>query len=148
VLGVHLLGRFSEGRQRSHCSTTIRQRISALTGNLAKSRACSRASASETRLALPKPMSGRRPCATMRNVQRLAPEASNMARFYSMAIERDLFGRVLLVRQWGRIGTYGSRRHDEHSTAAAAWAALSAIEKAKMRGYRATSSPADRTPST
>jgi WGR domain len=28
-------------------------------------------------------------------------------RFYSLMIERDLFGRVMLVRNWGRIGTNG-----------------------------------------
>ncbi len=27
-----------------------------------------------------------------------------MARFYSLMIERDLFGTVRLVRHWGRIG--------------------------------------------
>jgi predicted DNA-binding WGR domain protein len=30
-----------------------------------------------------------------------------MARFYSLLIERDLFGTVRLVRNWGRIGTNG-----------------------------------------
>ncbi|HEX2552889.1 MAG TPA: WGR domain-containing protein [Microvirga sp.] len=28
-----------------------------------------------------------------------------MRRFYSLDLERDLFGRVVLVRRWGRIGT-------------------------------------------
>jgi predicted DNA-binding WGR domain protein len=28
-------------------------------------------------------------------------------RFYSLMIERDLFGAVRLVRKWGRIGTNG-----------------------------------------
>jgi len=27
--------------------------------------------------------------------------------FYSLPIERDLFGRIVLVRSWGRIGTNG-----------------------------------------
>ena len=30
-----------------------------------------------------------------------------VARFYSLMIERDLFGIVRLVRNWGRIGTNG-----------------------------------------
>jgi predicted DNA-binding WGR domain protein len=42
--------------------------------------------------------------------------ARNMARFYSMEVERDLFGRVVLVRRWGRIGTAGNTRLDEHAS--------------------------------
>jgi hypothetical protein len=33
-------------------------------------------------------------------------------RYYRMEIWPDLFGRALLVRQWGRIGTEGRRRLD------------------------------------
>src|SRR3977135_2956578 len=36
--------------------------------------------------------------------------ALNEWRFYRMEIWPDLFGRALLVRQWGRIGTEGHRR--------------------------------------
>jgi predicted DNA-binding WGR domain protein len=35
---------------------------------------------------------------------RIDPE-QGIARFYSLMIERDLFGTVRLVRNWGRIGT-------------------------------------------
>ena len=35
--------------------------------------------------------------------------ARNMARFYRLAIEPDLFGGVRLSRQWGRIGWRGVR---------------------------------------
>ncbi|OWW01946.1 hypothetical protein ATY81_23305 [Rhizobium sp. R72] len=31
----------------------------------------------------------------------------NMARFYAMAIEPNLFGEACLTRRWGRIGTRG-----------------------------------------
>ena len=31
----------------------------------------------------------------------------NMARFYEMAIEPNLFGEACLTRRWGRIGTRG-----------------------------------------
>ncbi|MGF9567189.1 WGR domain-containing protein [Neorhizobium sp. JUb45] len=31
----------------------------------------------------------------------------NMARFYTLAIERTLFGEICLRRRWGRIGTQG-----------------------------------------
>jgi predicted DNA-binding WGR domain protein len=30
-----------------------------------------------------------------------------VARFYSLMVERDLFGTIRLVRNWGRIGTDG-----------------------------------------
>ena len=33
--------------------------------------------------------------------------ARNMARFYHLDIQRDLFGNWCLVREWGRIGKAG-----------------------------------------
>lgn len=39
-------------------------------------------------------------------LHRIDPER-RVARFYSLMIERDLFGTVRLVRYWGRIGTNG-----------------------------------------
>ncbi len=36
----------------------------------------------------------------------------NVVRFYSLTIEPTLFGTASLVREWGRIGTYGRRRVD------------------------------------
>ena len=33
--------------------------------------------------------------------------ARNMRRFYRLDMQPDLFGGVLLVRQWGRIGARG-----------------------------------------
>ena len=78
-------------------------------------------------LALPFPAAG---------LRRVDP-ARNMARFYSMDVERDLFGRVVLVRRWGRIGTAGRTRLDEHPDEGRALAALLAIEaRKKRRGYR------------
>ena len=69
-------------------------------------------------------------------LQRVEP-ARNMARFYSMDVERDLFGRVVLVRRWGRIGAAGKIRLDEHPDEGRALAALAAIEARKRRrGYR------------
>jgi hypothetical protein len=47
-----------------------------------------------------------------------------MARYYALAVERDLFGGVVLVREWGRLGTRGHRLHDEHPTEGQAYAAL------------------------
>ena len=60
-----------------------------------------------------------------------------MARFYSMEVERNPFGRVVLVRRWGRIGTTGRTRADEYLDEGRALAALAAIEARKRRrGYR------------
>jgi predicted DNA-binding WGR domain protein len=39
-------------------------------------------------------------------LHRIDPE-QGIRRFYSLMIERDLFGTVRLVRNWGRIGTRG-----------------------------------------
>ena len=39
-------------------------------------------------------------------LRRIDPEL-RMARFYTLMVERDLFGAVRLVRAWGRIGTRG-----------------------------------------
>jgi predicted DNA-binding WGR domain protein len=39
-------------------------------------------------------------------LHRIDPE-QGIRRFYSLMIERDLFGTVRLVRNWGRIGTTG-----------------------------------------
>ena len=47
---------------------------------------------------------------TTTHLERRDP-ARNMKRFYRLAVERDLFGTVLLVREWGRIGTLGRVRH-------------------------------------
>ena len=67
-------------------------------------------------------------------LHRLEPER-NVARFYTLMIERDLFGRTVLVRHWGRIGTRGRERTDEHaSEAEAALEKLAAVKR--RRGYQ------------
>ena len=38
--------------------------------------------------------------------------ARNMNRFYRLTVTRDLFGTVVLVREWGRIGVYCRTRFD------------------------------------
>jgi predicted DNA-binding WGR domain protein len=63
--------------------------------------------------------------------------ALNEWRCYPMEIWPDLFGRALLVRQWGRIGTEGRRRLDPHPDPCAAINALFEILHAKRRrGYQ------------
>jgi predicted DNA-binding WGR domain protein len=69
-------------------------------------------------------------------------ETRNMARFYSMAIERDLFGQVVLSRWWGRLGTHGRNRRDGYAGEGEALAALVVIEAAKRRrGYKDITTP-------
>ncbi len=71
---------------------------------------------------------------------RICP-ALNEWRFYRMEVWPDLFGRALLMRQWGRIGTEGARRLDPHPDPGAAINALAQLATAKRRrGYQ------DRTP--
>jgi predicted DNA-binding WGR domain protein len=60
-----------------------------------------------------------------------------MARFYSLMIERDLFGAVRLVRNWGRIGTNGQEMVEMFSNELEAGQALEALAAVKRRrGYR------------
>jgi predicted DNA-binding WGR domain protein len=61
----------------------------------------------------------------------------NIARFYALMIERDLFGRIVLVRRWGRIGSRGRERCDEFASEVEAAAAMSKLAGAKRRrGYQ------------
>lgn len=60
-----------------------------------------------------------------------------MSRFYSLEVEQDLLGRVVLVRRWGRIGSAGKTRLDEYTGEGEAFAALQALQATKRRkGYR------------
>jgi predicted DNA-binding WGR domain protein len=62
---------------------------------------------------------------------------TNVHRFYALMVERDLFGRVVLVRRWGRIGTRGRERSEEHRSETEAAAAMEKLAAAKrQRGYR------------
>jgi predicted DNA-binding WGR domain protein len=60
---------------------------------------------------------------------RIRPDL-NEWRYYRMEVWPDLFGRALLVRQWGRIGTVGRRRLDPHPDPGAAINALAALLQA------------------
>jgi predicted DNA-binding WGR domain protein len=69
-------------------------------------------------------------------LRRFEPE-QNVARFYALMIERDLFGRIVLVRQWGRIGSRGRERLDEHANEGEAAEAMIKLAAAKRRrGYQ------------
>ena len=69
-------------------------------------------------------------------LHRIDPE-QGVRRFYSLMIERDLFGSVRLVRNWGRIGTNGQELVEVFATEAEAGQALEGLAAAKRRrGYR------------
>jgi predicted DNA-binding WGR domain protein len=69
-------------------------------------------------------------------LHRIDPE-QRIRRFYSLMIERDLFGTVCLVRNWGRIGTNGQEMVEIFADEIEAGQALEAVAKAKRRrGYR------------
>ncbi len=63
--------------------------------------------------------------------------SKNMARYYAMSIEPNLFGDVCLLRNWGRIGTKGQmmvhhfRREEE-----AVLLFLDLLKRKRARGYR------------
>ena len=68
-------------------------------------------------------------------LHRRDPE-QGVARFYSLMIERDLFGRVMLVRNWGRIGTHGRELVEKFTCELEAGQALEAVARIKRRrGY-------------
>jgi predicted DNA-binding WGR domain protein len=69
-------------------------------------------------------------------LHRIDPE-QGIRRFYSLMIERDLFGTVRLVRNGGRIGTNGRELVEVFPDKIEAGQALEALAEAKRRrGYR------------
>lgn len=67
---------------------------------------------------------------------RVRPER-NEWRYYRMSVWPDLFGRALLARHWGRIGSAGHMRLDPHPDPGAAVNALARLARSKRRrGYR------------
>lgn len=66
--------------------------------------------------------------------------AKNMARYYAMSIEANLFGELCLTRRWGRIGTRGQTliHHFEREQDAVALF-LDLTRQKRARGYRTRS---------
>jgi predicted DNA-binding WGR domain protein len=58
-----------------------------------------------------------------------------MLPYYRLEIWPDLFGRALLVRHWGRIGTRGRLRLDPHPDAGTALNALATLARHKRRRF-------------
>jgi len=68
-------------------------------------------------------------------LRRIRPE-HNERRFYAMVVTSDLFGNVVLMRHWGRIGTGGKQRVDRHDDFVGAAASLERLaRKKRRRGY-------------
>ena len=68
-------------------------------------------------------------------LRRVDPER-NMARFYLLSIQPTLFGRVSLVRNWGRIGTSGQVKIETYDQPDDAHRAFRRLERVKRRrGY-------------
>lgn len=62
---------------------------------------------------------------------------TNMARFYKLDVQPNLFGQWSLVREWGRIGRGGTVRTELHPTRGLADTALiAAWARRRSRGYR------------
>lgn len=60
----------------------------------------------------------------------------NMARFYRLDVQPDLFGGWSLWREWGRIGRSGTVRHDPYPDHRTAEDAQRRMAQAKARrGY-------------
>jgi len=63
--------------------------------------------------------------------------ARNMRRYYRLSVQRDLFGRACLIREWGRIGARGQsliERHDDEGKAITSLMRLAAQKQ--RRGYQ------------
>lgn len=73
----------------------------------------------------------------------------NMARWYRLDIERDLFGAYCVTRAWGRVGLRGQSRSEGYASAEAA---LCSLDKQRLRkeqrGYCPTSLSEERRPAT
>ncbi|MXN48972.1 WGR domain-containing protein [Shinella kummerowiae] len=62
--------------------------------------------------------------------------ARNMKRFYRLTVQQDLFGTVLLVREWGRIGVSSHQQTQEApDLAAASLHAQRLAGEKQRRGY-------------
>jgi predicted DNA-binding WGR domain protein len=66
-------------------------------------------------------------------LHRVDPE-QGIRRFYSFMIERDLFGTVRLVRNWGQIGTSGQELVEIFADGLEAGEAVA--RRRRRRGYR------------
>ncbi|AGS25168.1 MULTISPECIES: WGR domain-containing protein [Rhizobium] len=63
--------------------------------------------------------------------------SKNMARYYAMSIEPNLFGDICLLRKWGRIGTKGQTMIQHFGREKeAVQLFLELLRQKRKRGYR------------
>ncbi len=63
--------------------------------------------------------------------------ARNMRRYYRLSVQRDLFGRACLIREWGRIGARGQSLIERHEDECKAITSLMRLAAQKQRrGYQ------------
>ncbi|MBB4511223.1 MULTISPECIES: WGR domain-containing protein [Rhizobium] len=68
-------------------------------------------------------------------IERIDP-SKNMARYYALSIEPNLFGGTSLVRSWGRIGSRGQQKiHVFDSEVKAVDLLLTLLRRKRSRGY-------------
>ncbi|MCB8822884.1 WGR domain-containing protein [Microvirga rosea] len=66
----------------------------------------------------------------------------NMKRFYALRVEADLFGGVVLVREWGRTGGASRVLRQHFAQAEATDKTCAALRRKKLRrGYTPSGSP-------
>ncbi|MCV6545857.1 MAG: WGR domain-containing protein [Cohaesibacter sp.] len=64
--------------------------------------------------------------------------AHNMARFYRLSLQADLFGGVRMERVWGRIGSHGQSKIAHFASQEEASLALNTLLRRKYaKGYEA-----------
>jgi len=81
-------------------------------------------------------MHGEQPLGQYTLVLRRVEREQNVARFYDLTIERDLFGPIVLIRRWGRLGSRGRKFLDQHTSEAEAAQAMNKLAASKRRrGY-------------
>jgi predicted DNA-binding WGR domain protein len=69
------------------------------------------------------------------HLRRVDP-ARNMSRFYRLDVQPDLFGGVLLVKEWGRIGAQGRMMAESYESEDLAAVALQRqADRKRRRGY-------------
>lgn len=63
--------------------------------------------------------------------------SKNMARFYELDIQPNLFGGYSLLRYWGRVGTDGQMKIELHDRKSDARFAYKILQQSKFdRGYK------------